>query len=156
MFRILIAAGFSSSILAANPFLDGFRDSRECRFCWMFERRAADAGVEEVAVVEIPVAKAAVKERSYRVLLFTATWCGPCQVVKRDFDWLRSGGWTIGDSFDNHIQVVDVDDNKAVWDKWRGGSNLIPLAVLVSDGKLVARVIPTGGRALITLYNDNR
>jgi thiol-disulfide isomerase/thioredoxin len=143
MFLILIAVGFSD-VLAGSPF-DNLFERTPCRFCWMFE-------AAPVVVIEKPK-----PERSYRVLYFTAPWCGPCRAVTSRFDWLKRGGWTIGSEGSNHIQTIDVDVRADEWSRWRGsGANVIPTAILIRDGKEVARMVPGGAGDLVTLFNGNR
>lgn len=142
MFRILIVVGLSGLLSVSSPF-EGLFDRAACRFCWMFEA---------APVVE---RKPKPAERSFRVLFFSAVWCGPCQSVKSDFDWLRRSGWTIGSGSSNHIQTVDVDRDPREWGRWRGRDNVVPLAVLIRDGREVRRIIPASGADLMRLHNGH-
>lgn len=57
--------------------------------------------------------------RARRALLFTASWCGPCQQMKRDtLPPLVERGWKIGESNTDHIQVIDSDDFPGLMKRW--------------------------------------
>ena len=71
------------------------------------------------------------KESGYKVIMFTASWCGPCQQWKRDeATQLKKTGWKIGTDKDSHFQTVDVDNNKALSSKYNVTS--IPVFVLIN------------------------
>ena len=142
---------FPTSVLCGilallNPFADVF-EGDGCRFCWMFEAAAETAEKAEQVEIRKPV------ERSRRILLLTAGWCEPCKVLKGSFPWLRKSGWLIGPGPDSHIQLIDVDERPELWEKWRGRSEGIPLAVLIEDGKKLGQQELPSAWGLIDLFN---
>lgn len=77
-----------------------------------------------------------VPERPRRILMFTASWCGPCVRWKRQIaPLLESTGWKIGVEPWNHIQYVDADGPLVE----RYGVQALPTFILVDDGAEVER-----------------
>lgn len=78
-------------------------------------------------------------------LFFTAKWCGPCHVFKRDqIPQLEKWGWSYDKKDKNHnIQPIDFDEaeNKALVEKY--SISQLPTFVLVIDGKEVRRIVGT-------------
>lgn len=74
-----------------------------------------------------------------RMLMFTATWCGPCQSWKRDeVPALKEAGWIIGTQDTAHIQVIDTDQNPEKTQRY--GITSIPHFVMIRpDGTEVDR-----------------
>lgn len=88
--------------------------------------------------------------KSRRVLMFTASWCAPCQIVKGDLlPWkqtrtkqaaltaLKSTGWTIGQAPSNQFQLIDVDDHPELMERF--GVQSLPTFILLLDGQEIAR-----------------
>lgn len=142
-----------------------------CRFCWMYSKeviKEAQPSPQEKAMkkdekVELkktgtgedsvdPSTVVKAKERSYRILFFSAKWCVPCQAIKQRFDWMRGGGWKIGEDHFNHVQVIDSDKHPELISKYKISS--LPTAVLINDGKEISRVVPNSAQALIALFNN--
>jgi thioredoxin 1 len=84
--------------------------------------------VAEVKVVSVP---------QDRLLIFTATWCGPCQQMKPEYEALKKAGWRIGHAATDHIELIDADHNAAVMAAYR--VRLLPTIIHVRDGKEVTR-----------------
>ena len=81
---------------------------------------------------------AAAKIRSRRVLVFHATWCGPCErLVRNELPHLKQKGWQIGEAPSNHIQMLDADRNPSLMNRY--GVSSLPALVLIDEGKIVSR-----------------
>ena len=91
--------------------------------------------------------------RKFRVLVLTAGWCGPCQQLKSRFGWLRSGGWTIGETPDNHVQVIDIDEHPEAWSRYAQAGQGMPLAVAIDGDRLLGRISGVTAEGLIELQH---
>ena len=91
--------------------------------------------------------------RKFRVLVLTADWCGPCQQLKSRFDWLRSGGWTIGVTPDNHVQTIDVDQQPEAWSRYAQAGQGMPLAVAIDGDRILGRISGVTAEGLIELQH---
>lgn len=91
--------------------------------------------------------------RKFRVLVLTASWCGPCQQLKSRFDWLRSGGWTIGETPDNHVQLIDVDQQPEAWSRYAQAGQGMPLAVAIDGDRILGRISGVTAEGLIDLQH---
>lgn len=81
-----------------------------------------------------------------RILCFTASWCGPCQAMKRDvYPGLVAAGWKIGEGPSNHIEFVDVDAHPELAAKW--GVATLPTFIRVSHGQEVRRLVGQADKA---------
>jgi thiol-disulfide isomerase/thioredoxin len=64
------------------------------------------------------------------VLFFSASWCAPCQKIKREvFPWLAASGWKIGEADDCHVQIIDADKSPDVVQRF--GIDSLPAFVAV-------------------------
>jgi len=74
-----------------------------------------------------------------RILMFTASWCGPCQSWKQnEVPALKAQGWKISDKATAHIQYIDTDENPEATERYQVRS--IPQFVAInSEGGEVAR-----------------
>lgn len=84
-----------------------------------------------------PAAKPVRRPRSTRVLAFTASWCGPCQVDKRLVLTLRKDGWSIGETEYDHVQYIDGDRFPELRARYQVRS--YPTYIGIVDGKEVSR-----------------
>lgn len=126
--------------------------------CWMVAalgltgRIAAEEPVTAPVVAKTLAAKAADRveqPREKRILLFTASWCGPCQAIKGDLKnpertpdaacaKLRQTGWKVGPEATNHIQVIDVGESSDLSERFKVQS--LPTLVLIENGREVRRI----------------
>lgn len=74
-----------------------------------------------------------------RMLMFTATWCGPCQIWKRnEKPQMESAGWIVNGTDTAHIQVLDTDIFEQLSQQYSVTS--IPVFIMVDpQGNEVAR-----------------
>lgn len=63
-----------------------------------------------------------------RLVVLTASWCGPCQTYKGAFN-----GHDVSESFNAEIQLVDVDVYRHIYDAVRG-KNSIPQTLWIENG----------------------
>lgn len=83
---------------------------------------------------------------SYKILVFTATWCGPCRENKPEIDKLKTAGYP--------IKIVDVDRNRDLVEKHQIKS-LPTFVVLRPDGTEGNRKVGTADSYTIgTMYNE--
>lgn len=45
-----------------------------------------------------------------RCIFISASWCGPCQPIKKMLPAMQAAGWTVSDKPDGHIWLMDADD----------------------------------------------
>lgn len=87
--------------------------------------------------------------REKRILLFSASWCGPCQEMKGDLQKpertpnatcarLQKAGWKIGVEPSNHVQVVDMDASPELSEKYSIQS--LPTLILIENGRELRRL----------------
>ena len=69
----------------------------------------------------------------FAVVDFSATWCGPCQMLKPVFHKLAE------EKSRDAFYSVDVDANRALASKFRVFS--VPTVVILKNGKEVARTV---------------
>ena len=64
------------------------------------------------------------EEKTAKILLFTASWCVPCQAIHSRKSWAEEAGWI----FDKHghIEIVDIDNDPQRFYSYNGGQNSIP------------------------------
>jgi len=67
-----------------------------------------------------------------KVIMFSATWCGPCQRTKPNFNALKES------TTDVECQLVDVDDEAHLAEQFNIHS--VPTFVLLKDNTEVARM----------------
>lgn len=91
-----------------------------------------------------------------RMLMFTATWCGPCQMWKRDEKpALDKVGWTINYSDTADIQYIDYDRQQDMVRKYRVTS--WPTFIMVKpDGTEIVRYGYLDANQTADIWNDNQ
>lgn len=81
------------------------------------------------------------------VIDFSATWCGPCQMIAPDVHELADKSTDVA-----QFQFVDVDENPAMADKY--GVQAVPTFVILnSDGQEVDRVVGADIESLRAIIN---
>lgn len=81
-------------------------------------------------------------------LVFTASWCGPCQAARADYGpWLTESGWRVGESRNSHVWIVDGDRHAQSVIDWKVSS--YPTFVLVRGGKEIKRHYGYPGRQVL-------
>lgn len=77
------------------------------------------------------------RERSRRLLYFTAKWCANCRANEPTFIALMNAGWKIGEGGDNHIQVIDFDAATDL--RTRFAVDAVPMWIMIDDTREVRR-----------------
>jgi len=96
------------------------------------------------------------KKPGYRVLLFTASWCGPCQQWKQsELPALKAAGWDAGKAGTNHIQYINCDTQQQLVEQY-GVSSIPQFIAIRSDGSEVARGGYMQPRAFTDFYYGNQ
>jgi thiol-disulfide isomerase/thioredoxin len=76
----------------------------------------------------------------YQVLIFTASWCGPCKAMLGEItEPLRSMGLEVSESTSADVRVIDVDVKRSFFDSVRREFTGVPLILEVIDNKIVDR-----------------
>ena len=96
-----------------------------------------------------------------KLLVFTATWCGPCKTVYNPdnpegttISELEKVGWKVGNGPENHIQMVDVDENPELFQRY--GLTHVPSFVLIRNGELVSKEVGSRTASQVAdWYNAN-
>jgi len=96
----------------------------------------------------------AAAESGGRVVLLTASWCGPCQRIKGQLPGLEAIGWTVGTGPDRQIQLVDIDAEPGLWTRWKSpASGSIPQAVFVTaSGRPVRWLVAPRSAAAVSWF----
>jgi thiol-disulfide isomerase/thioredoxin len=88
------------------------------------------------AAEEAHVAQAASSKKPLRrrLLVYTASWCGPCRTFKAvALPRLVSVGWRVGDGPRDHISFIECDACLPA------GITALPTFVLLEDGREISR-----------------
>lgn len=103
----------------------------------------------------LPPRTVSVTAPSKQILYFGATWCGPCQRMKREtFPVLKAAGWTIGGDVTGDVLVYDSDRDSAVAKRY--GVKTVPTSILVERGAELRRLTSFASAArLTTFWGDN-
>jgi len=77
-----------------------------------------------------------------KMIDFTATWCGPCKVMKPVLD-------SLANEYAGRVELsfVDVDDDRVATAQFDVRS--MPTLVFVRDGREVARIVGSRPRAFV-------
>ena len=65
-----------------------------------------------------------------KVLRFTATWCGPCKMLAKNLESVKT---------ETPIEVIDIDENQEMAMKF--GIRGVPTLVMVEDDKETKRMV---------------
>src|SRR5574343_1114652 len=75
-----------------------------------------------------------------RVILWSATWCGPCQALRPSVARLQAAGWP--------IEIHDCDTERETFAGW--GLRVVPtLQVIASDGRELSRITPGSAEQIV-------
>lgn len=77
-----------------------------------------------------------VKKPKVQVLVFTATWCGPCQGLTAEYEKLKMVGWRVGGEID-HVRVIDADKEPGLLRQYQVDG--LPTLIRVEDGVVKSR-----------------
>lgn len=72
-----------------------------------------------------------------RVLVFKADWCGACQQLSAAFPTLRKVRWRIGTKNTDHFQLIDVDRQPGLMNRY--GVTSLPTVILLDGDKEIQR-----------------
>lgn len=74
-----------------------------------------------------------------RAMFFSATWCGPCQTMKRyEFPKLTEHGWKFGETAESLIQLIDADSQPDLMRRHR--VTALPTMVILEGDREVSRL----------------
>ena len=82
------------------------------------------------------VAKTEPQQRRTYVMMFSASWCQPCQQFKRrQIPRMKASGWKFGKPGDKaaHVQIVDYDENRGL--DQIAGVTTWPTYIIYFDGQ---------------------
>ena len=82
------------------------------------------------------VAKTEPQQRRTYVMMFSASWCKPCQDFKRrQIPRMEASGWKFGKPGDKaaHVQIVDYDENRGL--DQMAGVTTWPTYIIYFDGQ---------------------
>ena len=82
------------------------------------------------------VAKTEQQQRRTYVMMFSASWCKPCQDFKRrQIPRMKTSGWKFGKPGDKaaHVQIVDYDQNRGL--DQIAGVTTWPTYIIYFDGR---------------------
>lgn len=81
------------------------------------------------------------KEDDIQLIFLTAEWCSPCRQQKAELEKLKTEGYDIGTSSTSKIRILDVDKDRAEYEKYRGATASIPVNVLLVNGEVKQRIV---------------
>jgi thiol-disulfide isomerase/thioredoxin len=88
----------------------------------------------------------------YQVLIFSASWCAPCQLMKHELtEPLQRMGIEVSDRASADVRIVDVDLKPDLYNSLKREHTSIPLILEVVDNKVVDR--HAGRMSLIDFLN---
>lgn len=80
------------------------------------------------------------KNIKHQIIIFSATWCAPCQVVKKTvLPELKKLGFVVSEDVSADFRVLDVDNNRQFYDSIRGNLNRIPMFIEIKNNVVVNR-----------------
>ena len=65
-----------------------------------------------------------------KVIRFTASWCGPCKMLAKTLENVKT---------DVPIEVIDIDDNPSVAMEY--GIRSVPTLIMTEDGSVLKRQV---------------
>lgn len=80
------------------------------------------------------------------IVLFTATWCGPCKAIKPLYEKLSNG------NSDVKFYVVDIDEREEITKKFKIRS--MPTFITIKNGKVINTCIGANIKLVENLVNE--
>jgi thioredoxin 1 len=71
-----------------------------------------------------------------KLIFFTADWCSPCRMQKGELEKLKKEGYSIGSNLNFDIAIIDIDQNKNLYNSFRGETASIPMYIVL-EGNVV-------------------
>ena len=77
---------------------------------------------------------------SYQLMVMTASWCTPCNEMKKDLNKaFANTDIILGRGPEADIRYLDVDEFPTFYKKYKGSHDSLPLFIEVKDGKILSR-----------------
>ena len=96
--------------------------------------------MKALALIAVLLVSADDSIRSRRVLMFHASYCGPCKLAIRETEeWMRPSGWSFGDTADCHVQYIDAERDASIVSRFKVES--LPTFIMIDNEKETARKV---------------
>lgn len=106
----------------------------DCRYHARIRKDSEENKIQEIKEEAQEVAKLLIPK--YKLMFFTADWCSPCRMQKGEIDELKAEGYSVGNSLKFDIAIIDIDQNKDLYNSFKGNTGSIPMHVVL-EGNVV-------------------